>query len=143
MWYDAEPSVIALANPGAGNDAVLPVPGSERQVLVSVAFVLTASGVAGTRTPILKVADGSGVVICAAVAGFSTGAGTTVQYTYANGLTEWDANTATFASGPCPELPLGLGNTITVHVDGGDVGDTLTAIRFGVVQMPVRDADSG
>lgn len=148
MYPDGyEPRVITIPNPGAGNNATFSVPGSESMILSSVAFLLTTSAVAGTRTPVVEISDGAGIDIVAAAAGFGAAASTTAQYAYSYGLAEWDAAqpaaATNFASGPVPLVPLAVGDTITIRVTAIDAGDTLTNVRLVVLQRAVRaDAEA-
>lgn len=143
LYGDAQPSVIAVPNPGTGNAPSFAVPGSEALVVVAVSFQLVTSAVVATRTPIVEVTDGAGVLIVGAVAGFGATASGTFQYTFAHGLAEWDSVTPAagtqFASGPGPLLPLGVGDTITVAVANLDAGDALTNLRLVVLQDAIRD----
>jgi hypothetical protein len=86
----------------------------------------------------VSVTDGTGVLLVSCAAGFATTAGTTVDYTFAHGLSEWDSAGTTVASGPCPNLPLEEGDTITLTVDGIDVGDQISSVRVTLLQVPVR-----
>lgn len=131
-------TVLAPGNTGAGAGVVEPVPASERQRLLACTFHLVTSAAVATRTPILSVRDGSGVSIARAVAGFGLTASDAADFSFAYGLAEWDSATSQAASGPCPLIPLSAGDTLRIDVASMDVADQISAVRFVLLQIPVR-----
>lgn len=127
-------ALLAAAQPAAGAGVTVQVPGADYQTLICVAFRLVTSAVVGNRTPKVSVVGGDGVFVASCAAGFATTAGTTVDYSFANGLHEWDSAGTTVASGPCPNIPLEDGDTVTVTVDGIDAGDQLSRVRVTLIQ---------
>lgn len=140
FWPDgAYRSVIAVAQPPVGTVPSYRESGAVEQRLIAVSFTLATSAVVATRTPHVRVTDGAGAVIADAVAGWAITASSTLAYSYAEGLSEWLITTTnTVASGPCPLLVLGLGDTLSIQVDAIDVGDQISAVKILAVTFPVR-----
>jgi len=138
-WGDVTRTVLASPQPAAGQGVTVGVPESEYQTLIAVAFRLVTSAVAATRTPVVSVTDGSGVNIIGVAAGFGTTASSTVDYSFAVGLGEWDQSNSANASGGLPALPLSAGDSIVVSVGAIDVGDQLSRVRVTLLQRPVRE----
>lgn len=135
---ELERSVLAPGQVAAGASVSVPVPSSERQVLLAVSFRLTTSAVVATRTPIVSITDGSGIAIVSAAAGFGATANTAADFTFAVGLSEWDQAGNVVASGPVPEMPLREGDNIVISVNGVDAGDQLSRVRVTLAQASVR-----
>lgn len=131
-------TVLAAPQPAAGSGVTVGVPESEYQTLVAVAFRLVTSAVVATRTPVVSVTDGSGVAILAVAAGYGATASTTVDYSYAVGLGEWDQSNNANASGGLTPLVLDAGDSIVVSVGAIDVGDQISRVRVTLMQDPVR-----
>ena len=127
-------ALVAAPQVAAGAGVTVQVPGADYQELIAVAFRLVTSAVVGNRTPKVSVVGGDNVFVCSVAAGFATTAGTTVDYSFCYGLHEWDSAGTTVASGPCPNLPLEDGDTVTVTVDGIDAGDQLSRVRVTLLQ---------
>jgi hypothetical protein len=98
--------------------------------IVSVTFRLTTDATVATRTPVLSVLGGDGVAIAVAAAGYGATANTTADYSYTQGLSEWDQSNNAAASGPAPTLPLDPGDRIQLTVGAGVVGDTVTRVHI-------------
>jgi hypothetical protein len=133
-----EPETPTAAQPAAGASVTVAMPGAVRWYLQAVCFRLVADANVAARTPIVTVLDGTGVARARVAAGFSTSAGTTVDYTFAHGLAEWDSGGTTIASGPGPVLFMQDGDSIVISVDGVQAGDQLSRVRVTVLQKAVR-----
>lgn len=131
-------TVLAAAQPAAGSGVTVPVPESQYQQLVAVAFRLVTSAAVATRTPVVSVTDGSGVAIIGVAAGYGATASTTADYTFAIGLGEWDQSNNATASGALPPFLLDAGDSIVISVGAMDVADQLSRVRVTLLQESVR-----
>ena len=110
-----------------------PAPGMDvREVwqIQAVTFRVVTDNTVATRTPVVQVLGGDGLPIATAAAGFGITASTTVDYGYVRGLSEWDQANNAFASGPAPALPLDPGDSITLQLAAGVVGDAVSRVHI-------------
>jgi hypothetical protein len=135
-----ERTVLAAPLGAAGAAVTVPCPESQDQILIAVRFRLATSAVVATRSPVVSVLDGSGISLIDCVSGFGLTAGSTADFSFVNGLGEWDAAGGVFASGPLAELPLDAGDTIQISVQAMDAGDQLSRVRLTLLQVPIRPA---
>jgi len=139
MWGDEwEPHTATVGQPAVASSVTVVVPEAVRWILLAVCFRVVTDANVANRTPVLTVLDGSGVARARVAAGFATTASTTVDYTFANGLAEWDSAGTTIASGPGPVLPLQDGDSLVISVDGVQAGDQVSRVRVTALQRAVR-----
>lgn len=132
------PRLVATPAGIAGNGTLTfgvpdPGPGGRQHgawQIVAVTFRLTTDGTVATRTPVLTILGGDNVAIAVAAAGYGATATTTADYSYTQGLSEWDQSNNTAASGPAPSMPLDPGDTIQLTIGAGVAGDTVTRVHI-------------
>jgi hypothetical protein len=133
-----EPHTWTAPQPAAGATVTVAVPEAVRAYLHAVCVRVVTDANVANRTPVVSINDGTGVARARVAAGFATTATTTVDYTFAHGLAEWDSAGTTVASGPGPVLPMQDGDSIVISLDGVQAGDQLSRVRVTVLQRPVR-----
>lgn len=142
MW--GENRLVQIPNPAAGAIATITCPNAVTWELVSCKFTLTIDTTVATRYPYLTLDNAAGEFVFTAVAGYAATApamGTQVTvFSFVKGLSEWDAASTDYASGPMPTVHMFGGQKFAVRVDGIQAADTLTKIILGVVERPVDPA---
>jgi hypothetical protein len=105
----------------------------------AVAFRLVTSAVVATRTPRVTLADGTGVLLAASVAGVTSAASLTTDYTFAVGGLPWAGASGAVASGPLFDVIADAGDVLGITVAAIDVGDQISRVRVTLLQQPIRD----
>lgn len=131
-------TVLAPGITGAGTGVTVPVPESERQTLLAVAFRLVTSATVAVRVPRVTVTDGSGFLIAASVSGVTSAASLTTDYVFAYGANAWAGAAGAVASGPLFALPLSDGDNIVITVALIDATDQISRVRVVLAQTPIR-----
>jgi len=124
--YDTAP-----ANPPAGAGFTVTVPVHARWELRTLRFILTASGVAATRTVLIGIADAAGNAFFGCQAVVTQTAGQGISYTLSAAPNTPHVGGDYEMSLPA-SLPLLPGDVLTVTVQGIDPGDQISAIVYRV-----------
>lgn len=123
----------------AGNaSASYGVPDPGAWYIAAVTFRVVTDGTVQTRTPLLSILGGDAVAIAVAAAGFGATATTTTDFSFAAGLGEWDQANNASASGPAPVVPLDAGDSITLSLANGVVGDAVSRIRITLAPLAAQ-----
>lgn len=138
-WFGrGDTQVVSLPAPGAGLPVSDVLGGASEWCVHSVAVTFTASANAATRTPILRLVDGSGVPFFAAEQGFTVTANNTSLVVWAANIQPFGANNGPTIGTSMPELRLYSGLGIEIDAVNLDALDTFTDGRLFVTQYPIR-----
>jgi hypothetical protein len=127
-----------LLPPGAGVDyPTQTVPGGVVWIPQTITGLFTASAVAGSRAPVIRIDDGT-TRYASIGATNSTGAGAATTYTFAATQGAAATTAATGLTMPFPVLVLPPGHRINPATVSLDVGDTWTALAISVFEFSVE-----
>lgn len=135
------PRVIPVANPGAGNDWIVPVPGGVMWLLETVTFRFLASAVVANRLPTLQVTDADGLNIGRTQVHSAITAGTLIQVTFSPYVASPFSAAAGVSQDPIPTRKLYGGWILRSLTTNVDVGDTYTQIVVNVLEVDERPYD--
>lgn len=123
-----------VANPAAGANVRVNVPGGSVWELLSAKFTFTASGVAGNRIVALTFNDQDGNSFADFTVNTAVIAAGVGQFTFAQGL-GYQVNATPFMVGlPTPPIPLVPAWSIRTTTAAIDAGDQFSAVRLLVRQ---------
>jgi hypothetical protein len=131
--------IYTVKNPGAGNDVTFPIPAHRAWELLGVAALLTPSGVAGNRRPVLTLRDSGNVTLAAVASPTLITAAQVTPVTWTNGQGAPVVVGGTAAWLPLPDdwyMMPSESLTVTGHTDPGD---TWTNIRVTVLEVNTGD----
>jgi hypothetical protein len=134
--------VRTIVVPNASGDAgwtLRPAP-SEVWRCAAVKFNLATSAVAGNRTCVVSLNDGTGITFATAVAPGTQAPSLTFGYTFALGLQAVENATAVTKTAALPELVCAPQCSVTVSVNNGDTGDVLSVTRVSIETWPYDPA---
>ena len=131
-------SVLAVPLVPAGEGFTVPVPESERWLVLAVCLTLATDATAGNRNVVVELVDGAGTVVCQTVSGYALTPSSSARFSFARGSSEWDSDLATQASGPLFDVPCDAVDKVVVTVSGAGAADAITDGRVTVLQVPVR-----
>lgn len=127
--------VRTLANPAAGADFSIVVPGGQVWRLWAVRATLAASAAAGTRDPKLTIDDQTTTAI-GYPAGVTTAANGTTTYQWINAYPTLSATAeGALAAVPIVDLPLQPGWRVRAVTGAIDVADQWSAISFTLERL--------
>lgn len=127
--------VVPIANPAAGAEVVVTVPGGSVWRPISLVTTLATSAVVAVRGPSLIVDDGSTTVMRLPQGG-TQAASLSVVNTWANGSGSPAGTSATGAqSVPLPDLVMPAGYRLRTLTNLIDVGDQYSAVALWVEEL--------
>jgi hypothetical protein len=136
-WAEHEPR--AIPTPAVATGFTYVVPGTVRERIMAVSFVLVADANAANRLPRVEYLNAAGDVFASVAAPFVLTATLTSRFTFAVGLQQFGANAAAQIGGPLPPLKLNSGLSVRVSVGAVQAGDQISVASLFVDQWPVRD----
>lgn len=129
---------ITLPSPVAGSGLTHTVPGTVMEQVLSVSFVYSCSGAAGTRVPRIDFLDYGGVPFASVQTPFTLIATNVCRVTFGVGVQQFGAASAAEIGAGIPAMCLGDGLSWTLTATGILAADTITAARAFVRQWRVR-----
>lgn len=131
-----EPTVIP--QPAAGAFAIRKAPGETFEILLAARCTMVTSAAVANRTPVFRILNGDLSVVAQSVQALVVPASTTVDVSWAYGLTAVTAAVGGPASAGLPELMIPPGFSFAIGMTGMQAGDQVSP-----VQLFVRRAASG
>lgn len=127
--------VVGLPNPAAGANLSYTLPRSEYTRIRAVTFKLVTSAQVATRTVILELVDGSGVVMAASSSGFTQTATNTVLYTFGCDLNVFGANNGAVCGAPLVGIWMDGGQKLVTSIANIQTSDAISNVRLVVDQV--------
>ena len=135
--YAHEP--ITIGSPPVATGFTHVVPGSSRQRIVAVSFILVADANAANRIARVEYLNAAGAVFFAVAAPFTVTANITSRLNFGIGVQQFGANAAAQIGGPLPDFNLAAGLAVRVAVTAIQAGDQISGASLFVDQWAVRE----